>query len=114
MIILVDYDNIEIAILRLGIVHVVDRIVSRIDPTEVDVNRRIRIRLYGGWYLNDSLTHRAQELSTDISTNFPDTKSLSDDSTKVIVSCEMAYSILADPTNHLFSTFRPRGIPGGT
>ena len=113
MIILVDYDNIEIAILRLGIVHVVDRIVSRIDPTEVDVNRRIRIRLYGGWYLNDSLTHRAQELSTDISTNFPDTKSLSDDSTKVIVSCEMAYSILADPTNHLFSTFRPRGIPGG-
>lgn len=113
MLILVDYDNIESAITRLGVVHVVNRIVSRIDPSEVDSNRRITIRLYGGWYLNNSFTHLAQALSTDISANFPNTVLLSDSITNVIVSCEMAYSILADPTNHLFSTFRPRGMPSG-
>jgi uncharacterized LabA/DUF88 family protein len=113
MIILVDYDNIETAILRLGIVHVVNRIVSKIEPTEVDSNHRITIRLYGGWYLDSSFTHLAQALSADVSANFPNTSMLSDNSTRVIIKCEMAYSILADPTNHLFNTFRPRGMPSG-
>ncbi len=113
MTILVDYDNIDTAISRLGIVHVVNRIVSKIDPTEIDSTHRITIRLYGGWYLNNSFTHQAQALSADLSANFPNTAMLSDNSTSVIVSCEMAYSILADPTNHLFNTFRPRGMPSG-
>ena len=113
MIILVDYDNIGTEISRLGIVHLVNRIVSKIDPTDVDNNLRIKIRLYGGWYLNNNITHQAQVLSADISENFPNTALLSDNTTNVIVNCEMAYSILADPSNHLFSTFRPRGIPWG-
>lgn len=101
------------AISRLGIVHVVNRIASKIDPIEVDSSHRITIRLYGGWYLNNNFTHQAQILSADISANFPNTALLSDSTTSVIISCEMAYSILADPTNHLFSTFRPRGMPPG-
>lgn len=113
MLVLVDYDNIDPTIIRLGIVHSVNRIVSKIDPPEVDGNHRIKIRLYGGWYLNNRFTHQAQTLSTDISANFPNTALLSDNTTSVIVNCEMAYSILADPTNHLFNTFRPRGIPSG-
>ncbi len=113
MIILVDYDNIQTSILRLGAVHVVNRIVSKIDSMEVDSNHRITIRLYGGWYLNNNFTHKAQALSAEISANFPNTAMLSDNSTSVIIKCEMAYSILADPTNHLFSTFRPRGMPWG-
>lgn len=113
MIILVDYDNIENSILRLGIANVVNRIVSKIDSSEVDSNRRITIRLYGGWYEQNSFTLKAQNLSADVSANYPNTALLSDNSTSVIVNCEMAYSILADPTNHLFSTFRPRGIPSG-
>jgi uncharacterized LabA/DUF88 family protein len=113
MIILVDYDNINAAITRLGIVHLVNRIVSRIDPMEVDSTRRIIIRLYGGWYFNNTFTHLAQALSADISLHFPNTFLLSDSTTSAIVNCEMAYSILADPTNHLFSTFRPRGMPSG-
>ena len=113
MIILVDYDNIEYNILRLGISYVVNRIVSKIDPSEVDSKRRITIRLYGGWYEQNRFTQKAQNLSADVAANYPNTALLSDNSTSVIVNCEMAYSILADPTNHLFSTFRPRGIPSG-
>ena len=113
MIILVDYDNIHTAILRLGVVHVVNRIVSKIDPAEMDSNHRILIRLYGGWYLNNSFTHQAQSLSAEVSASFPSTVLLSDSTTSAIVNCEMAYSILADPSNHLFSTYRPRGMPGG-
>jgi hypothetical protein len=113
MIILVDYDNIETNIVRHGVMHVVNRIVSKIDSTEVDSNRHITIRLYGGWYQQNRFTNQAQILSADILANFPNTALLSDNLTSVIVNCEMAYSILADPTNHLFSTYRPRGIPMG-
>ena len=87
MIILVDYDNINTTVLRLGIVHVVNRIVSKIDPTEVDNNHRILIRLYGGWYLNNSFTHQAQALSADISANYPNTALLSDNLTSVVINC---------------------------
>lgn len=113
MIILVDYDNIDKSILRHGISHVASRIVSKLDPADVDSNRHIAIRLYGGWYENTRFTHKAQLLSADIIASFPNTALLSDSFTTVIVNCEMAYSILADPTNHLFSTYRPRGIPMG-
>lgn len=113
MIILVDYDNIDNSILRYGILHVINRIVSKIDLLEIDNNRHVNIRLYGGWYEYKRFTHRAQNLSIDIATNFPNVALLSDNHTSVIVNCEMAYSILADPSNHLFNTYRQRGIPSG-
>lgn len=113
MIILVDYDNIDKSTLRHGVVHVINKIVSKIDPTEIDSSHRITIRLYGGWYLNNNFTHKAQIISSDVLANFPNTATLSDNTTNVVVNCEMAYSILADPSNHLFNTFRPRGFPHG-
>ena len=113
MIILVDYDNIEYSIRRRGITHVVNRIVSKIDLAEINSNRHIHIRLYGGWYEHSRFTHQAQILSADILSSFPNVALLSDNHTNAIVNCELAYSILADPTNHLFNTYRPRGIPSG-
>ena len=113
MLILVDYDNIETNLIRHGITHVVDRIVSKIDLSEIYSKRHVNIRLYGGWYEQNSFTIKAQILSADVAANYPNTALLSDNSTSVIVNCDMAYSILADPTNHLFSTYRPRGIPRG-
>ncbi len=114
MTVLVDYDNVPKAITRLGISHVVSSIVSRIDPIEMgDGNRHITIRLYGGWYDNNRFTQRAQNLSADIANKFPSTSVLADGSASVFVRCEMAYSLLADPSNHLFHTFRQRGIPEG-
>ena len=113
MIILVDYDNIEKAITRLGVGYLVNKIVSKIDPTEISHGRHITIRLYGGWYEHTNFTTRAQNISTDIALTFPNVAILSDNQTTAIVNCEMAYSLIADPTNHLFHTFRTRGIPQG-
>jgi len=113
MIILVDYDNIDKNILRHGILHLINRIVSKIDLLEIDSGRHVNIRLYGGWYEYNRFTQRAQNISADIAANLPSVALLSDNLTSVIVNCEMAYSILADPTNHLFDTYRQRGIPLG-
>ena len=113
MIILVDYDNIDSNLTRLGIQHIATKIVSKINPNEITSGNHILIRLYGGWYEFSRFTHRAQNLSSDVSSNFPMVLTLSDNNTTVIVNCEMAYSLLADPTNHLLYTFRPRGIPEG-
>jgi uncharacterized LabA/DUF88 family protein len=113
MIILVDYDNIDRNVLIHGVSHVVNKILSKIDKSEVTGNRHVSFRFYGGWYEQNHFTTRAQNLSADISASFPNVALLSDNSTTVIINCEMAYSILADPLNHLFNTFRSRGIPSG-
>lgn len=112
MVVLVDYDNINKNILRRGIRYVIDRIFSKIHPHEVS-GRHVTVRLYGGWYQGSNSTVRAQDLATDISAAFPNTALLSDNATPIIVRCEMAYSILADPSNHLLHTYRLRGVPTG-
>ena len=83
MIILVDYDNIDIGILRLGITHVVNKIISKVDPSEVTNGHHITIRLYGGWYEQNRFTYRAQNLSVDISASFPNVSILSDNNTRL-------------------------------
>lgn len=111
MLILVDYDNIHRNERRLGLTHVVRLIMSRIDPADLNGRRRVLIRLYGGWYHSTNFTNQAQNLSTEISANFPTAMGLSNPTIQVVVNCEMAYSVLADPSNHLLHTYRPRGIP---
>jgi uncharacterized LabA/DUF88 family protein len=86
---------------------------QKIDQSELSGSKRIKVRFYGGWYENNQFTTKAQNLSTDISSSFPNTILLSDNKTKIIVDCELAYSILADPNNHLFHTYRRRGFPLG-
>ena len=113
MVILIDYDNIDNALTRLGVHYIISKIVSKIDPHEISSGNRIITRLYGGWYENNNFTRRAQTLSGDIILNFPTVLTLSDNSTSIVVNCELALSMLADPTNHLFHTYRPRGIPEG-
>jgi len=113
MLILVDFDNLHNSIIKHGIVHTIGKIISKIDPSDLALERHVKIRLYGGWYLQNNITTKAQLLSADISNNFPNAFLLSDSSTNVIVNCEIAYSILADPTNHLFDTYRQKGIPLG-
>jgi len=111
MVIFVDFDNIARKDSRKGLVYIVNKILSKIDPSELKGDTHVIIRLYGGWYEQNRFTNRAQNLSIDISKNFPTILNLSDNRTRVFVNCEMAYSILADPYNHLFHTYRPRGMP---
>ena len=104
MFVLIDYDNINKAVSRKGIHYVISKVVSRIDPADVSSGNRISARLYGGWYENSNFTRLAQALSADIMSNFPTVLTLSDNKTSVVVNCELAFSLLADPTNHLVHT----------
>lgn len=112
MTVLVDYDNLDDGLTRKGLQFITDAIISQIQPSDISAPR-ITIRLYGGWYEKKKSTGRAQNLEIDIKRVFPTAKVLSDGATKVIVQCELAYSILADPTFHLVYTFREKGIPSG-
>jgi hypothetical protein len=113
MFVFVDYDNIDRALTRRGVLYIISKIISRIDPQDISSGNRISVRLYGGWYENNIFTRLAQALSTDIRSCFPTVLTLSDNRTSVVVNCEMAFSLLSDPTNHLFHTYRPRAIPDG-
>ncbi|MDR1699825.1 MAG: hypothetical protein LBR68_01365 [Lachnoclostridium sp.] len=112
MTVLVDYDNIADSHTRKGIQFLTDSIISLIDPSYI-ANPRIVIRFYGGWYEKKRSTSRSQNLEADIRQIYPTTTVLSDRKTKVVVQCELAYGIMADPKFHLVYTFREKGIPSG-
>ena len=110
--VLVDYYNIPLRERRKGIVYVTDRIVSAIPPGRLPYNRRIRIRLYGGWYEDRTLTHDAQELTAELSAYFPAVRYLEPTGRlPTTISAELACSLLCDPIRHLWHTLRPKGYP---
>ncbi|RAJ89758.1 hypothetical protein LX87_05695 [Larkinella arboricola] len=111
-IILVDYDNLERGDRNKGLVYVTEKIIDTVAYKDLN-GRNILLRLYGGWYENNKLSRAAQDLSIEVSANFPRPILLNDRTNKVIVNIEMAYSLISQPHNHLFHTFRTRGAPTG-
>jgi hypothetical protein len=111
--ILVDYDNIPKIDQLKGLYYIADSLLNKLSPVEIQRVHNITIRLYGGWYEKNRLTHKAQNLTAEINYRFPDTLKLSDNRTRVIVHMELAYSLLCDPKNHLLDTYRFRGKPNG-
>jgi hypothetical protein len=111
--ILVDYDNIPKIEQLKGLRYIVDLLISNLSRAEVGNENNITIRLYGGWYEKNRVTQRAQDLTANINYFFPNTVKLSDNRTRVVADVELAYSLLCDPKNHLFDTFRYRGKPNG-
>ena len=110
--VLVDYYNVSFEHRRNGVVDVVDRIVSAIAPEHLAPDdRRINLRLYGGWYEDQKPTRDAQQLSQSLTRNYP--KSLVTDSHRIIVSVELAYSMKCDPSHHLWYTLRSKTAPRG-
>ncbi len=108
--ILVDFDNVEIAIRRAGLLPLCARLAELLAEQRLRIPARCRIRLYGGWYDRDKLTSAAQELSTEIQDEFPNTIwwSAKQESGKCVTMVEMAYGLEADPRRHLFYTHRVR------
>jgi len=111
MIILLDFDNLEKNFIRVDEI-LYRKIVALLDLSDL-LERRVLIRLYSGWYNQDTLTRKAQKIDLEVRNNFPMTAFLSDNKNQVIVNCEMAYSTLSDPQNHLLYTYRESGIPSG-
>jgi uncharacterized LabA/DUF88 family protein len=108
--ILVDYDNVLPAVRRRGAWYVAERAVAAVATRLSTPPSRIRVRLYGGWYSPASLTHVAQQLAAELY-GIP-TKALPyglKPGAKSPVLVELAYSLEADPSQHLLHTFRQRG-----
>ena len=61
--ILIDYDNLDRRDRSQSLIYLTDKILRLLSPTEVN-DKNIDIRLYGGWYENNNITRKAQNLNT--------------------------------------------------
>src|SRR5437867_2699639 len=106
--ILVDYDNILPTLRAKGLRYTAERILTAIPERLLPDGSRCRLRLYGGWYEQKSLTRRAQALSTEIQTSFPSPLVLISQAQarRLITMAELAYSTESVPQHHLFHTYR--------
>ena len=110
--IFVDYYNVSSKHRRSGLVDVVERIVSAVVPDYLDSDdKRVNLRLYGGWYEDQKPTRDAQSLSQSVTENYP--SAIRSNSRFVIVSVELAYSMKCDPSHHLWYTLRSKTAPRG-
>lgn len=64
MMVFLDYDNLEYSTRVKGLHYVAEKIIALVDPSCAK-DKRITIRLYGGWYENETITKRAQDLETE-------------------------------------------------
>lgn len=112
--VLVDYYNLSQHQRRKGIVHVVDLMVSTIVPDHVRTDeRRIDLRLYGGWYEGQTRTRDAETIVATLHGHYPTMLGDRTDRRTITVNVELAYSMKCDPANHLWHTLRPRTGPRG-
>ena len=113
--VLIDYDNVDLIERQRGVSWVVHRILQTITPSYFTDGQQVQIRLYGGWYLGDAHSRLAQDLSAEISIDFPKPIEIFNDEKKIRVrtNAKLALSTLSDPSRFLFHTYRTRGFPGG-
>jgi hypothetical protein len=106
--ILVDYDNVPSTIRSQGPLYVADRLFECLRP-ELQKETRVDVRLYGGWYEEDKLTRRAQDLIVDLAV-FPYPMWLKDQvpAKLVRINATLAQSLEILPKKHLHGTFRFR------
>ena len=113
---IVDYNNIEFQIRRLGPRLVVERILRAIDLASFTNSPRANFRFYDGWYEIQNLTNLAQQFSVDLQRDFPTTFTISGTSNstpvRIIATAIMAVSLQCDSANNIWHTYRPRSGQG--
>jgi hypothetical protein len=109
MYVLVDHNNVRLADRRRGPIYLVDRILDALTPNRLTGVSHVRVRLYDGWYNQQTLTRLAQDVSTAVQASTPRTKNFTDgESTiSVVVGTELAYGLLCAPADRIWHTFRP-------
>lgn len=107
VLVLVDFDNIEVGQSRLGLEYVGRKILSLCGNELAQNASRVRVRLYGGWYEKGLLTRNGQKLTGEIVSLSPITF-LRGGRDSLIVNFELAKSLLADPSTLVDNTFRRR------
>ncbi|MBL4759570.1 MAG: hypothetical protein JKY80_01785 [Mariprofundaceae bacterium] len=112
--IFIDYDNLTPIQKESGILDVVNKILLRA-PIELNKSRiTCDVRVYGGWYEDNEMTQKAQDVAVKIQDEFPEILKLSAGGEKFVqvrINAELALSMLEEPSHHLFDTFRRKGKP---
>jgi len=109
--ILIDWDNVHSLWKGKGVKYVVSECISKAKIISSSGLLRVKARLYGGWFLEASLSRQAQDLTAEIQRAYPYAHSNSETS-KVIVDAELATSVAQDTKSVFTHTFRQREFSG--
>jgi len=114
MIVLIDYDNVDLLEKTRGVDSVVTRLVTNIGFNALAGTPRVHVRLYGGWYEGSGRTRQAQKLLADVAAAFPKPISVSNGTSTAtfIVAAELVSSLAVEPSFEYMRTYRPRGGVG--
>lgn len=113
MFVLIDYDNVPALHRSRGVEHVITRVLEPLGPAAFGPGEHLRVRLYGGWFEESSLTRVGQAVAADLSGFSPRAMTVVQGSTTVtvIVAAELADSLLVSPRRVLENTYRAKGTP---
>jgi hypothetical protein len=100
--------------MRAGLLSLVTRCLLTTNiPTMMNTGR-CEVRIYGGWYEGTTLTPLAQRIIAELAQDFPTVLTFRNQSGnfgKLYIAAELARSIEAEPSHHLFNTLRTKSTP---
>lgn len=111
--ILIDFDNMTWHHQSLGILDCARRVLDDDTLFTNTGNIVCDVRVYGGWYENDTLTKRAQDVARELGDDFPAAytrTSVTHGKMTFRINAEMAYALIEAPRDHLLSTFKRRSV----
>jgi uncharacterized LabA/DUF88 family protein len=114
MFILIDYSNLPSVDKNEKIIDSIDEYCNKISPYIHARNDTWTVRLYGGWYNEDTLSIEAQKLTTIIGENqIIIREDATRDNGHLKLHIELAYSLISNPPKNLFFTYREKAVPHG-
>lgn len=105
----IDYDNVGAAFKRGGLLDLTTRCLLATSIPTLSTIGRCDIRVYGGWYEATTLTPLAQRIIAELGTFFPTIlpfRNQAGNAGRLLSNAELACSLEAEPSHHLFNTFR--------
>ncbi|NMX68136.1 NYN domain-containing protein [Pseudomonas sp. WS 5111] len=109
----IDYDNLSKLQKSAGITSVIFNALIKLPEITNSDFGTCEVRLYGGWFEGESLSNLSQDISASIQSEFPTLIKIPKNigTCKLNVTVELAYSLLEEPSHHLFNTYRRKGKP---
>jgi hypothetical protein len=107
--VLVDHANVAPIWRARTVTDLAIRVLETVAPEVSDETKRVRVRLYGGWFEEDRSSRNAQRLAPEISSAFPVPVSPALGFSKpIVLNAELAIAILSRPTEALTHTYVKR------
>lgn len=109
----VDYDNLHKPQKIAGVMTVISNALIKMPEIFSSTTGTCEVRLYGGWFEGENLSKLSQDVSVSIQDEFPAILKIptKDGICKINVTVELAFSLLEEPSHHLFNTYRRKGKP---